>query len=101
MARYTKYEGSPEERDAKAIEDIRSWLGQESWDTLMQLVGNPETTIPQLNFALSFAGVSGYPFHAFCRKYCLQPYREWMAAGEDSIQTDERGHGIYDKEEVE
>jgi hypothetical protein len=45
---------------------------------------------------LGFAGISGRPFHAFCRRYCLNKYREWMASndGGSPVQTDEEGFRI-------
>lgn len=77
------------EADEQAIADIRTYLSPNQWDAVMQLVGNPDTTINDINFCL--AGVSGYPFHAFCRHYALDKYRAWMAEGPVPIETDERG----------
>lgn len=79
------------EQDEKAIADIREYCSQKQWDALMQLVGHPDTTVQHINFALGLAGISGRPFHAFCRKYLLDKYREWMANGDDAVQTDEHG----------
>jgi hypothetical protein len=83
---------SRSEADEKAIQDIIDWLGQEKFDKIVEhLKDQPINTV---NFALSFAGVSGYPFHSFCRKYMLDRYRAWMAEEPDPIATDENGYPI-------
>ena|SRR5687768_3837839 len=103
MHYYLDYTKLPnKEADEKALKDIREYLSQDQWDCLMQLVGNPATPINTINFCLGFTGVSGYPFHAFCRKYMLDKYREWMATpqgDEPGIETDE--HGFQDERKKE
>jgi hypothetical protein len=81
-------------RDEAAISDTKDYLGDERFEFVvgqMQLAKNAEW-IAQLNIALSFAGVSGLPFHAMCRKYCLAAYREWMQSGDDAVVVDEHGY---------
>lgn len=81
--------------DKVAIKDIKKYLNAEAWDTLMQMVGDPQTTIQHINIALAIAGISGYPFHAFCRKYMLEKYREWLG---DEYPTDEQGYPLEERE---
>ena len=80
------------ERDEKAIQDIKDYLSPELWDIMMELIEGPHT-IKDINMSLAFAGVSGYPFHAFCRKYSLEKYREWMQSpnGGEPVIVDEQG----------
>lgn len=88
--------------DAKAIEDIKEYLGSinpEVFDMFVELATAIEARDPKykfgsLNMQFGIAGVSGYPFHAFCRKYCLQAYREWMGGGSDPIETDANGFNL-------
>ena len=89
------------ERDAKAIRDIENYLNSpEKFQILLDLaseVDNGHTPIKGLNIAFGFAGIQGYPFHAFCRKFCLKPYIEWMTSGADAVQVDREGFTITDK----
>jgi len=85
---------SREKADENAIKDIKEYLTPEAWDILMQGVGNPNTTIDHVNMSFGLAGVQGYPFHAFCRKYLLKKYREWMHSGDDAVMTDEQGYSL-------
>lgn len=84
------YENLPrEEADAKALADIVEYLGQKKFDEITTWLSKaPFTTV---NFVLSFLGIQGYPFHAYCRKYHLAAYREWMAGDDDPVPTDEQG----------
>ena len=87
-------QGTPEECDEQALQDMRGYLSEKQWDAVMRIVGHIEAgkgTIDTLNLSLGFAGVSGYPFHAFCRKYLLQQYIEWRTTGECATPVDERG----------
>lgn len=103
----TSYKNLPrEEADEKAIQDIMDYLGTEKtslFGDLVQLatyieldkeIEGRKQTIQSLNMTFGFGGISGYPFHAFCRRYCLSKYRAWMADGSDSISTDEQGFTI-------
>lgn len=86
-----------EQIDVEAIKDIKDYCSEKQWDALQQAVGQVECghlTIDNLNFMFGIAGVSGLPFHAFCRKYCLEQYRAWMADGSDGVPTDEQGFRI-------
>ena len=91
------YKGLPrEDADKAAIQDIREWLSQEAMETLVHTAGRATDAqgFSAINFALSFAGVSGYPVHAFGRRYCLEAYRAWMAEPDEegvSYPTDEQG----------
>jgi len=80
-------------RDEAAINDTKNYLGEERFAFVVSELEKARNAewIEQMNFALSFAGVSGLPFHAMCRKYALTAYREWMHSGDDAVLTDERG----------
>lgn len=96
-------------KDEQAIKDIREYLSQAQWDAFMIMVGElkadqsrtPTKKIQSLNFAMGmFAGITGFPFHAFCRKYLLAEYREFMADHDiDGIvlETDAEGFPIHEK----
>lgn len=88
---------SREEADEQATKDIQEYISSEGWDALQQAVGQVNAgvlSIQALDQLMGFAGVRGFPFHAFCRKYCLKAYREWMGSGDDAVQTDEKGFRI-------
>lgn len=79
------------EADVKALADIQEYTSPNQWEVIMEAVDDPTTTIAQLNVYFGILGVSGYPVHAFFRKYRLADYRAWMAEGTPSIATDEEG----------
>lgn len=83
-----------EEADLAAIHDMRNYLGDEKFGLLVRVTKEPGLTIGKLSFLMEFAGVSGYPSHAFCRRYCLDLYREWMHSGDDAVPTDSKGFPI-------
>lgn len=96
------YKGmSRAEADTKAIKDIQEYLTPKQWEIFMGMVANPDTTIHTLNMSFGFVGVSGYPFHAFCRKYMFDKYVEWMTTGEDAVKLDAEGFTIKDPNEPE
>lgn len=108
------YKGLDRKRaDEKAIQDIAGYLGDERVALFGDLVayatcieheiemlgqdGKPhKQTMQGLNMTFGFAGISGYPFHAFCRRYCLSAYRTWMASSSDGqpVETDEEGFAL-------
>jgi hypothetical protein len=94
MSHYTKSYAdlSREQADAGAIADMREYLNDKQWEALLELAkaGN----VRHVNMALGLAGVSGRPFHAFCRAHMLEAYRAWMADGDDAVQTDEAGFSL-------
>jgi hypothetical protein len=115
MSHYEKKYTSSDRKadDEQAIQDIVEYLGMKRiplFGDLVQLAVCVEheilckgrdgelhkQTIEGLNMTLGFAGISGRPFHAFCRRYCLNKYREWMASndGGSPVQTDEEGFRI-------
>ena len=79
-------------KDARAIKDLLDYVGQDKFNRLCVLAGKGDVNV--LNFGMSFAGVSGLPFHAFARKYCLEAYRAWMNDGADPVMTDEQGFAL-------
>lgn len=109
MTHYNRHYDSPdrEANDSQAIADIQEYLNSRQWATLMTMVGqatpaqcaeteltNEHAPIETIRWALDFTGVRGYPVAAFCRRYALQRYREWMASGDDAVQTDAEGFTI-------
>lgn len=84
--------------DKKAIKDIFLYVGDtEKMQVIIDLAKACRTAkeVQALNMSLAmFLGVSGYPFHALARKYCLAAYREWMHDGTDSVPTDEEGFSL-------
>lgn len=91
MSHYTRrYAGlTRAEADTRAIEDAREYLSDKQWQTVLAICESGQ--VETLNFGLAIAGVSGYPFHAIARRYCLDAYREWRASGEDGVATDAEG----------
>lgn len=106
----TNYSSIPDrtKKDEKAIQDIFDYIGsnQEFRDILMVELGKcaergTAKAFAQMNFTLSFAGISGYPVHALGRKYCLESYRAWMhdtTDGNEAVLTDEQGFPIKEGE---
>lgn len=95
----TSYKHLPrKEADEKALEDIKEYLGEEIYNNFVKEIeagiATGDVTAKTINMYFGFAGISGYPYHAFCRKYCLASYREWMHSGKDPVQTDENGYTI-------
>lgn len=83
-------------KDAKAIDDIREYCWPELWDALLVESGacrerGTAEAFQQLNIAMAFAGISGFPVHAWGRKHCLAAYRAWMADGKNGVATDDQG----------
>ena len=85
--------GNRAARDDAAIADLRAYVSADAFTFLVEYAEGATLAehIPPLRFALSTGGISGLPFHAFCRRYCLAAYRAWMHEGEDAIHTDEQG----------
>lgn len=92
MSHYTRrYSGlSRAEADNQAIEDMKDFLSDKQWQTVVAML-EEGADIEPVNFGLGIAGVSGYPFHALCRRYALERYRAWRAEGEDGVATDAEG----------
>lgn len=95
-----------EEADAKAIEDIKDWMGRDEKGAerflILVEVANEilqgKSPFGSLNMTMGFVGIQGFPFHAFARKYCLEPYREWMMDDSDPVMVDEKGYTIVTSE---
>ena len=97
-------------KDEKAIQDIFDWFAKKPVlvADLAQLATCIEHGIPTrsndgkeriptiegLNMTFGFGGVSGYPFHAFCRRYCPNKYREWMTSGPDAVELDDENFTV-------
>lgn len=97
MSHYKRFyaELTREQADEQAIEDIREYLSDKQWATLMMMV-EEEYPIHQFNMGFAIAGVQGYPVHAFLRKYRLEAFRAWMHEGDDAVLTDEQGFPLPD-----
>ena len=84
----------PKEADEQAIRDIVEYLSgrEQLFGDLVQLAVCIEHEIPcessdgkarvqkfqSLNMTFGFAGITGFPFHAFCRRYCPNKYKAWV-----------------------
>ena len=79
------------ENDQRAIADLESYVGQNGVARLKLLA--EAGSVVNLSLACAFAGITGYSFHAFARKYCLDAYRAWLLAGDSDgpIHTDVEG----------
>ena len=73
---YSKIEHEGKKRSA-AINDIKEYFGEERWAALMEVVEDPNTTCQTLDFLLNFAGVQGFPVHAFMKRYRATDYQAW------------------------
>lgn len=76
-------------KDGLALCDIMDYVGQEKFDLLRELANTLDCL--GMNFAMSFAGVSGHPFHAFCRTFMFDKYIAWMADPKDPVVVDSEG----------
>jgi hypothetical protein len=106
MSQKVDYSGIADRRkkDDKAIADIKSYLGKKTWKVLLGESEKVQTgnDFQQINIGMFFAGISGFPVHAFGRRYCLVGYREWMATPNNDgpgIATDEHGYRIEEEAE--
>lgn len=66
-----------EGEDEKAIADTKEYLGDEKFDLLVQCFQDTTKTIDFLNHLMGFAGVTGLPFYAMCRKYRNDDFEAW------------------------
>lgn len=92
------YKAPGVEADKKAVADAKVYLG-DTWAQLMYEMGRAAErgtaqAFQDINNALGFVGVQGYPVHALGRTYMLKAYREWMHGGDDPVMTDEKGFEI-------
>lgn len=88
--------------DEHALKDIQEYLTPKQWDAALELaaeVAAGRTEFGAVRMGFTIVGVSGYPFHAFCRKYCLEAYREWMHAGPNAVMTDSQGFPLPEWEQ--
>lgn len=88
-----------EAADEQAISDIIDYFGPERMNAVELLIDRATKAmtaehIQSLNCAFGFAGITGYPFHAFMRRYALTAYRAWMHSEPDPVPTDEAGFAI-------
>lgn len=62
---YSRLEGAAKRQ--AALEDIRFYLGPEKFDEMSDMFKQyqPPITLDQFAFALSFAGIEGYPVRAW------------------------------------
>lgn len=119
---YSKLSEDKFERDRMALEDLESWYSDNKKmrehlrgiavaanEYTRELSTDTETTrkafnaraielIEHINVGMSLSGVSGLPFHAFCRKYCLKAYILWRESGDDGVPCDKAGFAIAETE---
>lgn len=90
----------PKDADEMALEDLKAHIGESDYSSLVEMVhmrreNMDHGIIDSINITLGFwHGVTGMPFYAFCRKYALKEYREWMHSDPNPVMTDENGHNI-------
>lgn len=72
-----KYDGTEQEKDAKAIEDIKEYLGEDKYSILVALAKS-EAHIDYVENILGFAGIQGYPVNAFLRTYRAEDFKRSM-----------------------
>lgn len=100
------------ERDAEAVRQLEGWFNALNPNMLPELIDHAKgaewlakasdegtnelaiEAIDELNMAIMIGGVSGLPYHAFCRKHCLTAYRLWMHDGADAVLTNEEGFAL-------
>lgn len=91
--RYDDPAVSQEEHDAKAVQDIKDYLGRDAvFEFLVTEAKKIEAgigpeSVRSLVFAFHMVDVQGRPVHAFCRKYCLTKFVEWRRSGPDGEPT--------------
>lgn len=92
MSYYVNYADIPEaEKQPRAIQDIMEYLGTDNAHLFGDLVAlatlveleipdstGKVSTVQNLNLMFGFAGISGVPFHQFCKRYCPSKYAEWV-----------------------
>ena len=63
MHRTVKYEGTEEEKKAKAIADLKDWLGKEKFESQTELVKASFPPLDWFQFSLmcDIGGIQGYP----------------------------------------
>lgn len=101
MSHYNRYYNKPDRKqnDADAIEDARQYASKKMWDFILVEAGKVEAhgtaeAFQQLNFALGFCGIQGYPVQAIGRTFCKTAFRAWMHDGDDPVMTDEDGFAL-------
>ena len=92
--------------EEKAINDVAEYLGSARaylFADLVQLATCIEHKIPcqsndgslrlqkiqGLNMTFGFAGITGFPFHAFAKRYYPKAYAEWIGEAETATSASE------------
>lgn len=79
MAQYIRYADFPEaERERRAIIDIIRYIGATRYKLLVRMAKDANTNLQAVNFSMAFCGVSGFPFHAFAKRYMPKKYEAWI-----------------------
>lgn len=79
---HTKFDydkiSDPEKRKAKALADVRDWIGKKKYATVMRDVKrcNPAMTYSQFQLMCSFAGIEGYPVKVWAEECGLVPEQD-------------------------
>lgn len=71
MSYTIEYKGTQEEKDERAMKDIRSFLGNDLFERIEKLLSEKTgktITRKEWHFSLSFVGIQGYPCEAWARK---------------------------------
>lgn len=72
--------------DKAALKDLKQWLGTERYGRFCGIACMCKTAkdVAGLNFLLGFAGATGRPFHALCRKECPEAFKLWLKGGKEN-----------------
>lgn len=91
-------QGTEQEKDAAAIADIKSFVDESVFNSLVDMASQCKTAIDcaHMNVYFSFIGIEGRPFPAFMRRYALESFKAWMHGnnGEKPCPVDEHGYPI-------
>lgn len=87
--------GTREDLDLRALADTREYLTQAQWDALLTMAGDERYSVHTLNVAFGFVGVSGRPFHAFCRRYRLGDYKDWLRSDQGGAPVEPDAMGFW------
>lgn len=87
--------------DRDAVWDLLEWCNAKQWEILVQTAQSAKTIkdVQVLNFQMSFVGVTGRPFMALCRCFCLDALKLWWHNPEDpppvNATMDDNGFVTY------
>lgn len=66
---YNKLDLSKEDRETKALTDLREWMGDDKFANAVMLA-HTKTETQMRNIFGFLVGVEGFPVTVFCERYC-------------------------------